>query len=61
MKFYLFSIFLAVFHAMFHDGSSGGVCRIGIINKDGVERRVFFAPTEDDPVVGTSAAIAVRA
>ncbi|GAB0090460.1 Proteasome subunit beta [Sergentomyia squamirostris] len=33
-----------VFHAMHHDGSSGGVCRIGIITKEGVERRVFFAP-----------------
>lgn len=29
-------------HAMFHDGSSGGVCRIAIINEDGVERRIFF-------------------
>lgn len=37
----------AVFHAMFHDGSSGGVCRIGIITKDGIERRVFFAPSID--------------
>ena len=37
----------AVFHAMFHDGSSGGVCRIGIINKEGIERRVFFAPSLD--------------
>lgn len=37
----------AVFHAMFHDGSSGGVCRIGIVTKEGVERRVFFAPPLD--------------
>lgn len=37
----------AVFHAMFHDGSSGGVCRIGIVTKEGVERRVFFAPSLD--------------
>lgn len=37
----------AVFHAMYHDGSSGGVCRIGIITKDGIERRVFFAPSID--------------
>lgn len=37
----------AVFHAMYHDGSSGGVCRIGIITKKGIERRVFFAPSID--------------
>lgn len=37
----------SVFHAMYHDGSSGGVCRIGIITKDGIERRVFFAPSID--------------
>lgn len=37
----------AVFHAMFHDGSSGGVCRIGIITKEGIERRVFLAPSID--------------
>jgi 20S proteasome subunit beta 1 len=37
----------AVFHAMYHDGSSGGVCRVGIITKDGIERRVFFAPSID--------------
>lgn len=36
----------AVFHAMYHDGSSGGVCRIGIITKDGVERQVHFAPRD---------------
>lgn len=36
-----------VFHAMHFDGSSGGVCRIGIISKDGVERRVFFG--SEDP------------
>jgi 20S proteasome subunit beta 1 len=29
---------------MYHDGSSGGVCRIGIITKDGIERHVFYAP-----------------
>lgn len=28
---------------MAHDGSSGGVCRIAVITKDGVERFVFFA------------------
>lgn len=32
---------------MHFDGSSGGVCRIGIITKDGVERRVFFG--SEDP------------
>jgi 20S proteasome subunit beta 1 len=34
--------------AMSRDGSSGGVIRIGIINKDGVERRVFTG--KDIPV-----------
>lgn len=37
----------SVYHAMFHDGSSGGVCRIGIITKDGIERRIYFAPPID--------------
>ncbi|EDW09250.1 proteasome subunit beta type-6 [Drosophila mojavensis] len=32
----------AVQHAIYHDGSSGGVVRIGIITKDGIERRLFF-------------------
>lgn len=32
---------------MHFDGSSGGVCRIGIITKDGVERRVFLG--SEDP------------
>lgn len=36
-----------VFHAMHFDGSSGGVCRIGIITKDGIERRVFYG--SEDP------------
>lgn len=31
---------------MFFDGSSGGVCRIGVITKDGIEREVFYAPEE---------------
>lgn len=49
----------AVFQAMFHDGSSGGVCRIGIITKDGIERRIFYAPPIDQfplmtPASGTS-------
>lgn len=46
----------AVFHAMYHDGSSGGVCRIGIITKDGIERRVFLAPSIDDKPTMTPAA-----
>ncbi|XP_034476249.1 proteasome subunit beta type-6 [Drosophila innubila] len=32
----------AVQHAIYHDGSSGGVVRIGIITKDGIERRLFY-------------------
>ncbi|KAH8285540.1 hypothetical protein KR054_010633 [Drosophila jambulina] len=32
----------AVQHAIYRDGSSGGVVRIGIINKDGFERRLFY-------------------
>ncbi|XP_068148146.1 proteasome subunit beta type-6 [Drosophila tropicalis] len=32
----------AVQHAIYHDGSSGGVVRIGIITADGIERRLFF-------------------
>lgn len=28
---------------MAHDGSSGGVCRIAVITKEGVERHIFFA------------------
>jgi len=38
-----------VLHAMHHDGSSGGVVRIGVITKDGFERHVFFAPPEPLP------------
>jgi len=38
-----------ILHAMHHDGSSGGVVRIGIITKDGIERQVFFAPPEPLP------------
>lgn len=34
---------------MYFDGSSGGVCRIGVITKDGIERKVFFAPEEALP------------
>jgi 20S proteasome subunit beta 1 len=47
----------AVFHAMYHDGSSGGVCRIGIITKDGIERRVFFAPSIDSKPAMTPIAV----
>lgn len=48
----------AVFHAMFHDGSSGGVCRIGIISKEGIERRVFFAESIDShPLMTPSASM----
>lgn len=39
----------AVLHAMHHDGSSGGVVRIGVITKAGIERHVFFAPPEPLP------------
>jgi 20S proteasome subunit beta 1 len=39
-----FPFFSAIFQAMYHDGSSGGVCRIGIITKDGIERRIYYAP-----------------
>lgn len=35
--------FSGVFQAMAHDGSSGGVCRIAVITKEGVERHIFFA------------------
>lgn len=42
----------AILHAMYHDGSSGGVVRIGIIDKDGIERRLFYAPIE--PTVGSA-------
>lgn len=54
----------SVFHAMFHDGSSGGVCRVGIITKEGIERRVFFAPPIDEKPLMTpsssTSTIAVR-
>lgn len=39
---------------MYHDGSSGGVVRIGVITKDGIERHIFYAPVEKLP--GTVAA-----
>lgn len=52
----------AVFQAMFHDGSSGGVNRIGIITKDGIERRVYLAPSIDQHSLQTpdGATVAVR-
>lgn len=45
-----FNFFLAVFHAIHFDGSSGGVCRVGVITKDGIEREVFFAEPEPLPL-----------
>lgn len=36
-------------HAMYFDGSSGGVCRIGVISKDGIDREVHFAPIDAVP------------
>lgn len=44
----------AVHHAMYFDGSSGGVCRVGVITKDGIERHVFFAPEEPLPAPSPS-------
>lgn len=41
---------------MYHDGSSGGVVRIGIIDKDGIERRLFYAPVEPTPGANEAAA-----
>jgi len=41
---------LAVRHAMYHDGSSGGVVRIGIITEDGIERQLFFNTESGEPV-----------
>lgn len=35
---------------MYFDGSSGGVCRVGVITADGIDRDIFFAPI--DPVPG---------
>lgn len=36
-------------HAMYFDGSSGGVCRIGVITKDGIEREVHFVAPDPLP------------
>lgn len=51
-------IFTAIWHAMYFDGSSGGVCRVGVITKDGIDREIFYAPIEPVP---TSNVMAVRA
>ncbi|XP_017096817.1 proteasome subunit beta type-6 [Drosophila bipectinata] len=51
----------AVQHAIYHDGSSGGVVRIGIITKDGIERRLFYNTESGDPqVAGTASFIAAE-
>ena len=40
---FLYNLFLsALTLALTRDGSSGGVVRVAIITKDGVERRVFL-------------------
>ncbi|XP_055318187.1 proteasome subunit beta type-6 isoform X2 [Sitodiplosis mosellana] len=49
----------AIWHAMYFDGSSGGVCRVGVITKDGIDRDVFFAPI--DPLPTQSAVPATSA
>ncbi|TMW54556.1 hypothetical protein DOY81_000350 [Sarcophaga bullata] len=41
----------AVGHAIYHDGSSGGVVRIGVINEDGIERKIFYNTITGEPVV----------
>lgn len=51
--------FSAVWHAMYFDGSSGGVCRIGVITKDGIDRDIFFAPIDSVPTP-SAAPTAVR-
>jgi len=45
----------SVFHAMSCDGSSGGVCRIGIITKDGIIRQTYYAKAE--PISGAAPAV----
>lgn len=44
-------LFLAVRHAIYHDGSSGGVVRIGIINEDGIERKIFYNTDSGESLV----------
>lgn len=39
---------------MYHDGSSGGVVRIGCITKAGIQRQIFYAPIE--PIEGEESA-----
>ncbi|XP_030383948.1 proteasome subunit beta type-6 [Scaptodrosophila lebanonensis] len=50
----------AVKHAIYHDGSSGGVVRIGIITQDGVERRLFFNTKSGEPEVINTPQLAVN-
>ncbi|XP_022230016.1 proteasome subunit beta type-6 [Drosophila obscura] len=51
----------AVQHAIYHDGSSGGVVRVGIITKEGVERRLFYnTESGESEVLGTSSSILVQ-
>lgn len=38
--------FAAVALAMYRDGSSGGVCRLGILTKEGIKRELY-TPDED--------------
>ena len=51
LNFVFLFFFLAVGHAIYHDGSSGGVIRIGIINEDGIERKIFYNTISGEPVV----------
>ncbi|KAH8348618.1 proteasome subunit beta type-6 [Drosophila takahashii] len=44
----------AVQHAIYHDGSSGGVVRIGIITKDGIERRIFYNTESGESAVSST-------
>ncbi|XP_055859230.1 proteasome subunit beta type-6 [Episyrphus balteatus] len=41
----------AVKHAIYHDGSSGGVCRIGVITESGIERSVYFNTEDGAPIM----------
>lgn len=53
---------LAIWHAMYFDGSSGGVCRIGVVTKDGIDRNVYFAPVDPLPSQSTNPTVSgVRA
>ena len=44
---------------MYHDGSSGGVVRIGNISQAGVERQIFYAPIDPIPETIVPAVVAV--